>query len=50
MTVLSRPRYTPKRIPLILTLGALAWLVLGVAAYLVGAGFLTLLDIAGGVL
>jgi hypothetical protein len=47
MTVLSRPRYTPKHIPLVLTLGALAWLVLGVAAYLVGAGFLTLLDIVG---
>jgi hypothetical protein len=50
MTVLSsRPRYTPKNIPLILTLGALAWLVLSVGFHLFGVGFLTLLDIVGGV-
>lgn len=45
---LSRPRYTPKNIPLILTLAAGAWLVLSVAGYLFGVGFLTLLELIGG--
>lgn len=48
MTVLSRARSTPENIPLILTLAAGAWLVLGVGFYLFGVGFLTLLDIVGG--
>lgn len=47
---LSRPRYTPKNTPLILTLGGIAWLVLSVAGYLFGVGALTLLEIIGGAL
>ena len=48
MTVLAtRTRYTPKNIPLILTLGALAWLVLGAGVYLFGVGALTLLEMIG---
>jgi adenine/guanine phosphoribosyltransferase-like PRPP-binding protein len=50
MQVLSRPRPTPNHIPLILTLACGAWLLACVVAYLLGVGFLTLLDIVGGVL
>lgn len=46
----SRPRYTPNHIPLILAAAAGAWLLACVGFYLFGVGFLTLLDIVGGVL
>jgi adenine/guanine phosphoribosyltransferase-like PRPP-binding protein len=45
--LLSRPRPTPNHIPLILTLACGAWLLACVVAYLLGVGFLTLLDIVG---
>jgi hypothetical protein len=47
---LSRTRYTPKNIPLILAAASAAWLVLGAGVYLFGVGFLTLLEIIGGAL
>jgi hypothetical protein len=43
----TRSRPTPNHIPLILTLACGAWLVLSVVAYLLGVGFLTLLDMIG---
>lgn len=46
-TLSTRPRSTPKHIPLILELAVLAWLLLGAVAYLLGAGALTLLEMVG---
>lgn len=48
MQTLSRPRYTPKNIPLILAAASASWLVLGAGVYLFGVGALTLLEIIGG--
>jgi hypothetical protein len=48
-TTHTRPRYTPKNIPLILTLWVGSWAIVSAGFYLFGVGFLTLLDIIGGV-
>lgn len=47
MTLSTRPRYTPKNIPLILALAVGSWAVLGAGGYLFGVGFMTLLEIVG---
>lgn len=48
MTALSRPRPTPKHLPLILAAAVGSWAVLLAGGYLCGVGFLTLLDMIGG--
>lgn len=47
---LSRPRSTPKNLPLILTLACVAWGGFSAGAYLFGVGALTLLELIGGAL
>lgn len=49
-TLSTRPRYTPKNIPLILTLASGAWLVLSAGIYLAGLGAVTTLSLIGGAL
>jgi hypothetical protein len=50
MAILSRPRPTPKHLPLILALACGSWGVVSAGVYLFGVGALTLLEMIGGAL